>query len=289
MNRTIEIHSWGGFGSQLFALALILDLEARLQGTFSLICHSSGVTKRLPEIDSFLNRYKVISIDDFQSSESGEVVKYKLAKRKKVVDFRKLALFSGLIAECNTDSQFAQIRPWIRQFRGHYSYRTITPKTLHSMNKVLVPTSPFTLLTSTYNPSTLSLHYRLGDLQSLSNKTYIESQRINSIIDHSIRENSIQTLLLSSDSPSEATQKIDFLNSESYELIQLQGDSLALISQLQSSQIFIGTNSKISLWVAIIRATFPREDYVTWMPFEMRSHLEANLYIALSSGRINYY
>ena len=52
---SIKVHCWGGFGSQLFALALCNELKTKFPTRkLILILHSSGVSKRVPEIQELL-------------------------------------------------------------------------------------------------------------------------------------------------------------------------------------------------------------------------------------------
>ena len=68
----LRIHSWGGLGSQLFALSLIFDLVRKFpKKRIELIHHTAGVTRRLFEVDFMLNsKTELVVKDDFTTKSN---------------------------------------------------------------------------------------------------------------------------------------------------------------------------------------------------------------------------
>jgi len=65
----IKIHVWGGLGSQLHAWYLAEALMVKHPGRkIKLVFHSSGVTRRTPEICQVLAEFKYIFVDDFKEN-----------------------------------------------------------------------------------------------------------------------------------------------------------------------------------------------------------------------------
>ena len=63
---SIKIHCWGGIGSQLFTLALALDLNKRYpKRPIKFIFHTGGVTRRSLEIDFLPEKFRYEVKDDF--------------------------------------------------------------------------------------------------------------------------------------------------------------------------------------------------------------------------------
>ena len=61
----LRVHSWGGFGSQLFAAHAILRIQKLFPyRRIKVIIHSSGVTKRTKEVD-----FSLIGINAFQKED----------------------------------------------------------------------------------------------------------------------------------------------------------------------------------------------------------------------------
>ena len=64
----LKVHSWGGLGSQLFALSLIYDLKKKHPRIkVSLIHHTSGISERKFELESILeDGITLTEVNDYQ-------------------------------------------------------------------------------------------------------------------------------------------------------------------------------------------------------------------------------
>jgi len=286
--QSIPIHTWGGFGSQLFALALHIDLLRERNLQTHLICHTSGITKRRAELAELCSSIPIEEIDDFTSSISPNNVSASKAK----TTMRKIFDKTGIISESNTDKQYKDICSLVRQFRGHYSLRNIQHQTLLQMNEVLDLnySNNFIKIREMHDDQqdSLSLHYRLGDLLSAKEKTFVEPTRILNVIQSKFITNLPATLRLSSDSVDEATKLLSSVGGKRLDWETSAGNSLDVISQLQCAKTFIGTNSKLSLWIVLVRLHFS-DSKANWLPSEMYNSVKKNLNDMSWSHRISFY
>lgn len=288
--RKIPIHAWGGLGSQLYALALHIDLRNLLGLETYIVSHSSGVTKRDAELAQYCQNIEIRQIDDYsrKTNNSSDKASSSVGIFSIVKQLGQLAKITGLISEANTDGDFRNIRKYTQSFRGHYSLRLISVNTLHRMNELLrdKPFDSKSIVDST--TMEIGLHYRLGDLTHLVNKAYIEPSRIQKVLTSSKEAVNCEYLCVASDSSDLAIEKISpFIGSE-FDTKIISGDSLNVLSELIHKRIFVGTNSKISIWIAIIRIYFSRHKE-SWMPQEVRHHLEANIGDSLLLNSVRFY
>ena len=284
--RTVPIHTWGGFGSQLFALALHVDLLRKRDVKSHLVCHTSGSTERRAELSEYCSSVPIVQIYDFKENELRTISSTSGSKKA----MRSFVGRTGIVSMCNTDNEFAKVNRFVQQFRGHYSLRTIGRQTILDMNEILTHKNTFLNFANNQEPSmnTLSIHYRLGDLISLKEKTFVSPERITSAIEKVMEKEKPVSLRLSSDSPLQALEFLNLENKERFECSILNGNSLDVISKLQSSKSFIGTNSKLSLWIILLRLHFS-DKKTNWIPIEMRNHLLANVENPILLERINFY
>ena len=234
----LRIHCWGGFGSQLNALGFALEIKRRaLNRKLILVFHTGGVTRRDLEIQDLIpNSISWEVVDDFENE-------LKLSKRvRKTRKFlSKILFFSRVIVIPSGNADLAKIKPWTISSRGHYSYFNFSPPVLSELANSL------RLLESSYN-SPLVLHYRLGDLLALD-KGFTDSEEICRVA-HGFKKNG---WLVLTDSPAAAR------NILSDNTLGVSFDSFLSLSPKQviqigfSSEVFIGTSSKISIWIALFR------------------------------------
>lgn len=250
----INIHVWGGLGSQLFALALAEDLAQKFpRRDLRFIFHTGGVTYRKLDIAPFLSEYQFVVKDDFTSSsvpgESRRATKKISSKKVQFrVPLKKLATFLGFSSPLDSDQDFRKCKPWVLSVRGHYTYRVISS---YSIDKIIsnAKLSGLPIPNTPTSNDIVGIQYRLGDLIDLSSKGPVDPELI---LRHSLSiQNDFPGLrfLLFSDSPENAKTLLSGITSiESRSL-----DPWATITALTENKFFIGTNSKISQWVVIFR------------------------------------
>ena len=278
----IRIHIWGGLGSQLYAWALYIDLLERFpRRKLQLVFHNGGVTKRNPEIAQFFKKDEVKAVLDFSNSKNGSKsssVKFSLRRTGKKLVVRILT-WSGFVSNCDKGDSLAYLKPWVLEIRGHYSYRRIDYKTVleifSSMAKgsKLEPTSQF-----------VGVHDRLGDLLSLDSKGPTPASEVISELRRAIEENPGLGIRVYSDSIIEATNRLKPIVNLA-EIEYCDQDPKSTIIQLVGSQHFVGTSSKISIWVVIFRNCIEAEK-INVMPMNLRENLISNIG---TSKCISYY
>ena len=168
----INIHIWGGLGSQLYALALQIDLSKKYQfREIKFLFHTSGVTRREPELNLFSN--SLITKEDFEKKNKTSVKlgNNKLNKISKLT-IKYLLELSGFTATCNDNTQYDSLKPWVLSIRGHYSKRRISYDSSIKILQLLNMKN--NSLSDLYKENCISLQYRLGDLLSLDNKSPID-------------------------------------------------------------------------------------------------------------------
>jgi hypothetical protein len=248
----LKIHCWGGFGSQLFALALALETRERLSyRRISIIFHNSGVTRRAPEILKLLDGFEFKIVDDFS----------KIPKIANVSLWRKLIKkFSDLILHVLISLRFIirdeslptiAVKPHTFQIRGHYSHLVYDLKTIHSIYRRLIEISSIRISSE----RSISIHYRAGDLLNVSGKQPILPSRIYEVVQRIVHENAeLENVEVYSENP----ELLNALNWKLKGLIELNlfgpsYDTAFVLTSCSQSNTFVGTNSKLTLWACKFR------------------------------------
>ena len=262
----IKIHTWGGLGSQLYAAALAIDLQEGFRyRQIEYISHTSGVTRREPAILFYSRNVK--EKDDYKIIISNhENSKY----RKNVLFFaKKFLLTTGIIANCNENKETTNLKPWVLSIRGHYSGREISFNSAKTILEKI--NNEFQTLENNTNINAITLHYRLGDLELLSEKSSINAERVKNILEEILDRGTMREIYLYSDSILLAKSKLTSSRHE-LNLIAREISPLKTIHECVHSKVFIGTNSKISIWVAILRAT-KSLNQISYLPMEIKHML----------------
>jgi hypothetical protein len=278
-----KIHCWGGLGSQMYAWALFERLEIRFPNRkLKLIFHTGGVTKRLPDLEPLFTQNEKDFVQDFESNEKetrNEPPSYKLifAVKKNLVKIIKQILVStGFVASSNNEVEFSKLKPWVVSVRGHYSELRIEMETINLMRVRAKNSGSNFGMEVKQNTDLDVLHYRLGDLLALAEKSPIDIKRISNAI-QSAKVGINRDLWVLSDSPSHA---VDLLKREDSQ-IKLKIDDGSLnawqtLLAMSNANVFIGTSSKLSIWAIIFRSLL-LEDATSYIPSDVRHHVVANL------------
>ena len=264
----LRIHTWGGFGSQIFTAYLILKLKQQFPGRRILaINHTSGVSRRVTELNFSVLGVRVKQIEDFQQ----EVIPRKELKGRRkrcnsvIICVRSIIIktlqVTSLIEESNDETSYNRIRPWTLALRGHYTKLNLEMELVLKLHKLLFNSDGVCALEN----SPIVLHYRLGDLMNLSQKSPIKPERLDKIVLPFL--SSGQSITVLTDSTNEEFKGF-VSNSES--LKNCNSKSLDPINTLQScikAKVFIGTGAKISLWAAIFRYYCDKK--LSYLPLEV--------------------
>lgn len=264
---TIRVHSWGGFGSQLFTAHLILRLKSRFPGRkIKVIIHTSGVTQRFTELNFNQLGVGVSEVNDFSKKVK---ITNSMHQRELRRNLRKLLLVQAkwllkklhLVEDCNTEASFNLIKPWTLHLRGHYTGLHLDLEIVNSLYSLLF--KKFDLLG--LRSSSVIVHYRLGDLLVLEEKTPIAPNRVKSILT-SLKYNADVIMVLTDSNANEFKKYVSgdkFLSSLSVARL----DPIASILACISTEVFVGTTTKISLWIAIFRNIFFKQN--NYLPHEL--------------------
>ena len=263
----IKIHSWGGFGSQLFALLQYRNLYAQYPGRrFLLVFHSSGVTRRTVEIQPFLSTISWRFVDDFKQPTPAASVLDSSNRVKQVKSFvlriiKQILMFTGFLIVLESKQEISRIKPWLLSVRGHYSnFAHEKILFLKLLNEFQDKIDFFSL--RNYDHDALVIQYRLGDLVRLESKAFIEPKLIRQEIEKVIaKDTSLDNIHILTDSP-DYLPNLNFEKSSNFTFNHL--DPIATVIVGFRAKYFIGTNSKLSLWIAIFRALHGKETYLPY-------------------------
>jgi len=141
-----------------------------------------------------------------------------------------------------------RIMPWTTDIRCTYSKINLNSELIKSLG-LLLKFDP-----KQVKKDIIGVHYRAGDLLTLKRESLIPIKIILEQIEDLNKDQSTpKKVVIYSDSDLELAE---FKSSSNLEFDFKKTDTLNTILDLASSNVFIGTNSKVSLWVAIIKYGF---------------------------------
>jgi hypothetical protein len=270
----LRIHVWGGLGSQLFAAALAFDYRTKFpKRSLKVVFHTSGVTKRNPECVQLFPEFHFELVDDFSNKDASIS---SIAGKSRFINFKKImklcGFACGLLAEENTrESRSAKV--WTLSVRGHYSHRKLDPEFIRVLAERFDLNSKF----EKYVPiSNVILHYRLGDLLHLDEKNPVSADRIYSVL---TKYSEIHEFSILSDSPHLAFARFEHFESDTV-IRPINASTIDAIAIGVNADLFVGTSSKISYWIIILRA-FMGKNGLSCIPIEDLPNLERH--VAVSS------
>lgn len=277
----LRVHSWGGFGSQLFTAYVVLKIQKQFPNRrIKVVIHTSGVTRRVSEFDFETLGVKMIQIEDYKATEAQNGMhrahasySYNLSQGIRRHLYQILQ-WLRLVQSGNTDLSFNLISVWTLSIRGHYTRLSLDKLFVERLYEVLFSKeSPF----KTQN-KVLVVHYRLGDLLNLDEKRPISVDRVEGVLN----ELMVQTSQLVLFSDSNEAELAEFLKN-SVILKFCKPSNYGPIKTLRfciDAESFVGTGSKISLWAAIFRYFVHEKE--SFLPTELNwpsgNGLKANWY-----------
>ena len=277
----VSIHIWGGLGSQLYALGLLIDLKKSFpKKQYECIFHTGGVTERLPEIVNLLDglaTYSVVHDFTYEKKKEGQFPKDGFWRRFPTPRLLgiKFLVATGLVAQCNESSR---VFPWTIAIRGHYRTRALTRNSLQAIASLIQERIPVD-----DDPKHLVIHFRLGDLIGL--KDTIAPSRLALAVQSKFSIIETSRNLVYSDSPDLAREKLSpLLSIENFP----SDDVWTTLVTCIRSQIFIGTNSKISYWVIYLRLT-ENPDSICMIPIELEADLRHSIGNPASYSNLMFY
>ena len=267
----------------MYAWALFERLQVKFPNKkFKLIFHTGGVTKRLPDLESLFAKSEKDFVQDFESSKNSNSSK---SPNKKLINptkksfigaTKKVLMSTGFMASANNELEFSKLKPWVISVRGHYSELRIDLETILLMKTRADINGGNFSVNIEQNKDLDVLHYRLGDLLSLAEKSPIDTKRITNAIQEA-KAGTTRDLWVLSDSPSQA---VELLKREDPQIkIKIDDGSLnawQTLMAMSNANIFIGTSSKLSIWATIFRALL-LDEAQSHISSEVKHHVVANL------------
>ncbi len=161
------------------------------------------------------------------------------------------AILDNLSFSINPDNskKLRRVKFWTTEIRGHYSRLPIGNDYIEFLIDVLGAKS----IEQNELADTLTIHYRLGDLVYLSDKSYIPSINLLIAIKDVYKRYSFDKILIFSDSIEIAKEKLINLGELTNNIEFSCAPTITLIKESLKSGYFIGTNSKVSFWIQTIR------------------------------------
>jgi len=282
----LKIHCWGGFGSQLHAAFLAIYIQQAFRRRVIVIFHSDGITKRDLELEPFLKGLDFKVVDDFVLSAKNKKLESVNAFKELLLKILKiLILKSQIVSHLDNADNLVKLRFWTLSLRGHYSnigfdlvfYKRMFSRLLESAS-INEP-----LINGGYD---WIIHYRLGDLLH-ANKNLISS---NTIVGKLQEFELPMKILVLSDSPAIALKSLsDELEKQAITatLHSKKISSTVTLLQCVYAKNFLGTTSKVSIWIAVFRLIL-ESNGKTAMPITLKNNLKYILEDNLLSG-IDYY
>jgi hypothetical protein len=248
----IKVHSWGGLGSQLFALAVAFDINRKTpKKDIELIHHTAGVTKRFFELEDMINSKSTLKIiDDYKAPDnrlqnsSGTFIRGFIVRGIKLI-LNKTRISINLDDTPNLN----RLKPWTLEVRGHYSKRQIENDFFEECIRFFInfDIDPEDL------SKTLTVHYRLGDLLTITEKTFIAPYRVIRCIEEIKKVYPLEKAIIYSDSTEKAKIKLKKMN-DMFSLVNfIDVPTQKVVQNSINSSYFLGTNSKVSIWIVKLR------------------------------------
>ena len=244
---TLKIHCWGGLGSQLLALNYYLRVqELYPRKRINLVLHTGGITARNSEIDFLSNKINLLKVDDYRAGSNDK--QSHTTDSNSIFNFVKASIkplannFRFVITD---DKKVLKVKFWTFSVRCTYTSNILRKQDIVHMADILGITS------NSAEQNFTGVHYRMGDLPTLKPSALVPLDSISKVINDLVKAGAvIDKVRIYSDSIVENSnlQLPKEIDSEWKSV-----DTLQTISELSKAHYFIGTSSKVSLWVAIFR------------------------------------
>jgi hypothetical protein len=280
---SIKINSWGGLGSQLFAWALAIEIGDRFsKRKICLVFHTGGVTRRHQEFSLLIPEYDEIVIEDFNQVIAHNHNQNSTLLKMLKAYIRRTLIKIGFVADANTDQDLKNINFFILSIRGHYSYKELNAKIIQLILDRLVTLGYLTV----NEDSTVKnvIHYRLGDLLSLSSKSHLQPTQFQFALDNGVNN---KEWTVFSDSPEIAMTELQ-KTFPHLKFISGSENVWYVISKSIYSEIFLGSNSKISIWILLFRSIVLPEK-INYMPISLKDNLEKIFGNRFKNAKILFY
>ena len=282
----IRVHCWGGLGSQLFAWAMAEQLKIKFPSKdIQIVLHNSGVTRRESAIGFLSNKFIITNVNDYALPKN-------LGTRLSSKDL-KLRIFAksvldrlGFVIYSSNLKTIAKVKPWTLVLRGHYAHDTVPVSILNSIIDQISTHKELRFDKLKSAQDTLGIHYRLGDLLNLDDKTYVHPDALGKFIANNVKNYHQKDISVYSDDIAVAKDYLGRYLPQNVRFIDK--DIWDTLTELSNQDLFIGTNSKISLWVALFRKSQDPNSYVA-LPSTMSKELDKILFKSCKLDSVDFY
>ena len=245
INPPVNIHCWGGFGSQLNGLSLAHRIsEMFVNKKVVLIIHEGGRHNAKYELEDLdLSSFNIELVTDSNNTE------YRLdnntwIKYHKILKYFLLKI--GVYSKCDSILAVQSLKPWIVSIRGSYNVFP-TDNFLKFLHSKIDSTDK----EKVYN---VVIHYRLGDLINLNEKDPISTPTLIELLESIETKQLVNNIIVLTSDPEVASSLFEKSNPRIAEKTFFR---YAKPSEVLSfgilGEFFIGTNSKMSLWAIWLR------------------------------------
>jgi len=217
------------------------------------INHTSGVSRRTTELNFQSFGVESRQIEDFKGRDdsktsliSSQGILHRIFQFLKLLAVRFLK-GTKIIVEPNSDTSFESIKPWTLTLRGHYTNISLENELVRDLYDLLITHQHQKKVDS----SKIVVHYRVGDLLTLDDKSPVNPKRIDAILS-SIISKEIVPILLTDSSREEFSEYVSG-SSTLQQCIPMTLDPLHTLRLCINAEFFVGTGAKISLWAAVFR------------------------------------
>lgn len=257
----LKIHSWGGLGSQLHAISLTYDLKQNFpKRDLILIHHTSGVSKRLFEAEKFLDKSIELRIIDDYKLKKSKYTYIDINLKKSLLRLAKYILNFFSITLDIDKNEINRIKFWTIELRGHYSKIEINEDFL----KLCVDFFLSNNLKNIGCQNAIVIHYRLGDLLTLAEKSIIPPEKIVNEAKTVSNLHEFEKAVVYSDSILLAEKKLSQLNSFLDQVEYLESPTISVMECAVNGKFFIGTNSKVSYWIEKFRQSINKPSLIIY-------------------------
>ena len=254
----LRVHCWGGLGSQLYALSTVHDLKLKYpKRRIKLVLHTGGVTKRLSELDFIHNiDFEIVQINDFHIQDKSYKNKANMSNVKLKILLKKILYTLNFIVSANSNLDFNKVRPWTISIRGHYFNRIVSTEFYSYLLKHIDLEEKHPNLSQIK----IAIHYRMGDLLTLTEKSISPAYKIIDAIKQVQKMHNNLKIYVYSDSPKIAKETLFNAGlTDKFEVNDLP--TMDVIRACIDANYFIGTGSKVSLWIVNIRRYIGATDH----------------------------
>jgi len=280
----IKVHIWGGLGSQLYgAVAAWRIIERFPKRHVILTFHTSGLTRRTLEVEiAHHANISIKCVDDWKPNGIVNEIQptdiMKQVKRIFLFSLKSVGRQIGFLATPNQDRDFQKIRPWVISLRGDYSRIRLKREELEKISVILGISTADAIQESETN--SIALHFRSGDLLTHKTSSYINPRRISKIPNFGTEK------LVSIYTDGDGNQVRSEFSTHLPNLKVVINTPKEVIIECFKAKQFVGTSSKLSLWISILRLSHGKSD--TFLPHDLLPALKFNL-DAEQSGNVKCY